>query len=135
MGKFVNYQIKQGTEDYYGNLIKPIQDLMGVNEISFDTFVDYVAKENDIGADPHWRSLVSFVCDENDKILVDFVGRFENIEQDFSTVCNTIGINAKLTHGSASGKTGSYRDSYDQITKKLIGNRYRKGIELFSYTF
>lgn len=38
------------------------------------------------------RSQHSFICDNDGKIIVDFVGKFENLDGDFKKICQKIGV-------------------------------------------
>jgi hypothetical protein len=68
------------------------------------------------------------------KSVVDFVGRFENLESDFRYVCQRIGIRYRLPRLNASG-TEDYRIAYDDRTKEMIAGTYRSDIARFGYAF
>lgn len=74
------------------------------------------------------------LVDESGKLLVDFVGRFENLEVDFQTICKRVGITATLPHINKSDRLG-YRDYYDEETRALTARVYVEDIERFGYTF
>jgi hypothetical protein len=74
------------------------------------------------------------LVDETGNLLVDFVGRFENLEVDFQTICKRVGINATLPHINKSDRLG-YRDYYDEETRALTARLYAEDIERFGYTF
>ena len=76
----------------------------------------------------------SCLVDESGKLLVDFVGRFENLEVDFQTICKRVGITATLPHINKSDRLG-YRDYYDEETRALTARLYAEDIERFGYTF
>ena len=98
---------------------------------SFGSFENYI----------HWRVTEAlrlqkeFVCDENDEIIVDFVGRFENIDSDFKS------ITAKLNlHECQLPKTNStirkpYHAYYTEETKGLVTRAFADDIQLFNYTY
>lgn len=45
------------------------------------------------------RCQCDFICDSSGKQIVDFVGKYENLQEDFNYVCNQIGISPiKLPH-------------------------------------
>ena len=71
------------------------------------------------------------------KLIVDFVGRFEHLSQDFNKVCKMIGApNRRLPHIYKTRKASDhYRNYYNEITKKTIAKTFEKDIELFKYTF
>ncbi|MEJ2383288.1 MAG: sulfotransferase family 2 domain-containing protein [Xanthomonadales bacterium] len=94
--------------------------------------------------------------DANGRLLVDFVGRFENLQQDFGEVCARLGIeNAALPHRNRSNKRSRtlkrrvrnfvfrngedgkrrYTDFYDDETRAAVARLYRQDIEAFGYGF
>ena len=76
-----------------------------------------------------------FIFDVDGKILVDYVGRFENLQNDFNVICSKIPITqANLPRANAS-KHHNYRDYYNTYTKNLISNAFQKDIEAFNYDF
>lgn len=78
-----------------------------------------------------------FVYDEQGNCLVDFIGKFENLEADFAEVCKRAGIEkGELPHEKKSVvRKPSYKDFYDQKKKDLVAEIYAKDIELFNYQF
>ena len=97
---------------------------------SFNDFDEYLSWriENEV------RLQSDFLLDENNKFLVDFVGRVETIDNDFQYICNKLGIDAKLPHANKS-KRGNYKDYYNDKTIDLVADSYKKDIELFGYSF
>lgn len=72
----------------------------------------------------------------DDELMVNFVGKLENIDNDFNVICNRIGIDANLPCLNKSEKNKkSYRDYYDDQTKRIVGEIYSKDINLFEYSF
>tara|TARA_B100001769_G_C22081256_1_gene582652 strand:+ start:617 stop:1276 length:660 start_codon:yes stop_codon:yes gene_type:complete len=74
-----------------------------------------------------------FIYDKN-TLLVDFVGRFENLKEDFQYVCEKLSINESLSHQNQSANS-SYREHYSNETRLLIEKYYRLDIETFEYEF
>jgi hypothetical protein len=74
------------------------------------------------------------LLDKSKNLLVDFVGRFENIEKDFQLICNKVGISAQLPHINKTKRTG-YQDYYDAETRDLTAKLYAEDIERFGYKF
>jgi hypothetical protein len=76
-----------------------------------------------------------YLCDENGTLAVNFLGLFENFEEDFAHVQRSLGgIGSKLNHRNAS-KHRSYQDYYTNETREIVAQAYKTDIELFGYEF
>jgi hypothetical protein len=68
------------------------------------------------------------------KLLVDFVGRYETLAQDFDRVCQTLNITTHLPHVNKSAHQ-DYRDYYDARTRQMVADHFAEDIALFGYSF
>ena len=76
-----------------------------------------------------------WISDQEDNLLVDFVGRFENLQADFAKVCERIGCaGLKLPHYNST-KHDDYRSYYDDESIEIIARWHKKDIEQFGYEF
>ena len=77
-----------------------------------------------------------WLCDDNQKIIVNFVGKLENLNEDWHYVCQTIGLNCKqfLPHEKKTERK-KYQDYYNEETKKIVEQRFEWVIKEFGYTF
>lgn len=80
------------------------------------------------------RPSLGFILDKHGKLLVDFVGRHENLRQDFQYVCDRIGIHAELPHEMKSDHVG-YRDYYSEEAEKIVQRHFAEEIDFFNYDF
>jgi hypothetical protein len=106
--------------------------------MSFVEFVEAVCAIPDKIADPHFRSQRVPVCGPGGEVLADFVGRFENLEEDFARVADALGSpHLSLPHLTPAGTRNSrhYREFYDARLARLVGERYRADANIFGYTF
>jgi len=70
----------------------------------------------------------------NGEQFIDFVGRFESIEEDWAFVANKINVSKKLPHSNSS-KHDNYQTYYNDETIELVAKKYKKDIEYFGYEF
>ena len=75
-----------------------------------------------------------WLVNEHGKLLIDFVGRFESLDEDFEKICQVLNLRLALGHKKKSNR-GSYRDYYNSETRELIADVFASDIELFGYDF
>jgi hypothetical protein len=79
---------------------------------------------------------LEWITDEKGDIIVDFVGRFENLQADFDTVCDEINLERQdLHHENRSRHDDTYRSYYDDETKAIVEDCFKADIEYFGYEF
>jgi hypothetical protein len=78
-----------------------------------------------------------YLIDLDGRIIVDFIGRYEQLTDDFATACRRIGIPAKpLPHRrQASDRRHDYRAYYDDGTAELVARHFARDIERLGYRF
>lgn len=77
-----------------------------------------------------------YVTDLRGNLIVDFIARYERLEDDFTTICRHIGINPPgLPHLRRARARSAYRDYYDARTRELVARHYAADIERFGYSF
>jgi hypothetical protein len=105
------------------------------NNFNFEKFVKTIEKIPDSEADPHFRSQYLYITDKNGKLLVDFIGKFENLNEDFKFVGRKIGLDNKNLPEIMKTSHKNYREYYTEEIKNIIARRYKKDVELFNYKF
>jgi hypothetical protein len=75
-----------------------------------------------------------FIRDQDGKRLVSFIGRYENLEQDFRAICERIGVKVQLPRLNVS-KSKPYQSYYTPETIGLVRRTFAPDIELFGYEF
>lgn len=80
---------------------------------------------------------VDWLLDKNGKMIVDFVGKVEKLQDDFDIVCDTIGFNRiKVGHSNQTTRSHKhYSEYYSDETRQIVAERYARDIEAFGYTF
>jgi hypothetical protein len=78
-----------------------------------------------------------YLIDLRGRVLVDFIGRYEQLEADFAEACRRIGITAPaLPHRRHSAdRERDYRSYYTAETAELVAEHFRSDIELLGYRF
>lgn len=71
---------------------------------------------------------------EKDKLMLDFLGRFENLESDFKTISLRIGASAKLPHVNKSATTTQDCVCLTDNSRVILENIYERDFELLGYS-
>jgi Sulfotransferase family len=74
------------------------------------------------------------LCDEQGQVLVDFVGRYENLTADFEGICQRLNIQSTIAHLNQSHHR-DYPSYYDQKSRELVTDYFQEDIALFGYEF
>jgi hypothetical protein len=98
----------------------------------FDHFVEYVSGLDLESCDNHLRLQCALI----DLNHIDFVGRFEQFDQDYQIVCQRLDI--EITDMSAynvSAHRGHYKTFYTDELIEKVRQMYRKDIQIFGYEY
>jgi len=77
-----------------------------------------------------------YLVDLRGNVIIDYIGRFENLERDFREACKRIGIKSPhLVHRRKAAKRVDYRNYYNDETAELIAEHFKRDIDLFDYKF
>ena len=125
------------------------------------------AFKNKVWRNEYWfvRPQSDFVYTEDEKLLVDFVGKFETLQDDFNDICTKIALApTKIPHVNKSNVKPKpslhprrlikycnhqinqinlkriptfkkYQDYYDDESIEIVAELYKRDIELFGYQF
>lgn len=99
----------------------------------FNDFVMGWVNENNIWTKLHFYPQSYFLTLDG-RLAVDFIGRFEHIDDDFAYIAARLGINSRLEHLNSSGER-NYRDYYSQESADVVARVYREDIALLAYRF
>ncbi len=75
------------------------------------------------------------VDDDGESLLVDTVGRVEDMQESYDTICARIGIGSRPLDRVNGGRRDDYRRYYDQTMIDGVAARYGQDLNLFGYTF
>jgi hypothetical protein len=72
---------------------------------------------------------------DSDSKQMDFIGKVENMQNDFEYVCDRLRIPRILLPHNNKSNHNHYSEYYDNETVELVANKYSKDIEMFGYSF
>jgi hypothetical protein len=83
------------------------------------------------------QSQLDYLIDLQGNILVDFIGHYESLTDDFSEITQRIGArHLQLPHKrKATDRKKDYRSYYTDELAELVGDHFRKDIESLGYVF
>lgn len=78
-----------------------------------------------------------YLVDLHGNLLTDFIGRYENLHDDFNTICEHIGIRTPaLPHRrKATDRDKDYRSYYSDVLAAKVAAHFQQDIELLGYSF
>lgn len=77
-----------------------------------------------------------YLTDLRGELIVDFIGRYENLQADFDTACDRIGLARQvLPHRRKADDRNRYREYYDASTRALVAEHFAADIERLDYSF
>ena len=85
----------------------------------------------DKGYGNHCRKQIDFI--NHPKYKIDFIGRFEYIQNDLQFILDKFNINHKIK--SKDNLSKIYKQYYNPVTKQLVQETYKDDIEHFNYIF
>ena len=101
----------------------------------FDAFVRAAVKIDDARTDPHLKSQYAFLSDDSGALLVDYIGKFERLNDAFEHICDRLGVtDFELPHLKKADRR-EYHAYYTPELVDLVGARYQRDVELFGYSF
>lgn len=103
---------------------------------SFERFVmEWLARRDVRRLDFIFQPQSRFVCDARNRLLVDHVGRLENLEPTFAFVEKVIGEPLQIPWENSSGERVEYREFYSAQMAKVVGDIYHDDVAAFGYSF
>jgi len=70
----------------------------------------------------------------NEHLAVDKILRFENLSDDFNHFSKQLNFNNRLSHINKS-VSNNYRKAYNETSRKIVAQRFKKDLDFFGYDF
>jgi hypothetical protein len=103
---------------------------------TFERFVyEWLVTKNVRKIDKIFQPQVIFVSDRVGKVIVDHVGRVENLLPTYEFIRSHLGKISTLTRSNSSGEKVDYRDFYNPRLVELVGKIYAEDVNAFGYDF
>ncbi len=82
-----------------------------------------------------YESIYGKCSNKEGTYCLDYILKFENLQEDFNTVCDKIGIpRQELPHRNKS-EHKDYTKYYDDETRQIVAKKYARDIKHFGYKF
>jgi len=132
---------------YVKKYLKEFEDVREFNDLerlyTFPYFVDYVMRVLDDGNydfdDCHYMPQILFTHKPvTDTVWVknlDFIGKFENLEEDYKEVCSILHIEPQKLPHLKRGDRVYYKKYYDDETRDIVTKLYKQDLIKFGYSF
>ena len=100
----------------------------------FESFVNGWVTPDNIWSWVHFKPQHFWICDESLNLKVDFVGRFERMDEDVAVVQTRLGMPVKpLPKINVTDRATKAQVPYSPDMRSIVEKAYRKDIELFAY--
>ena len=66
---------------------------------------------------------------------IDHIMRFENLREEFKFIQNKVNCDVPLFHKKRSSVRKHYKEHYNDAAINFVGEKYKKEIETFNYTY
>ena len=100
----------------------------------FNTFVLEWLEPDRLNTHPHFYPQSNFICDSRGYPLLNYLGYFETMKDDFSYITQQLAIESTLIHVNATRRAG-YKEIYSPEAISKVHSIYHQDIENFGYDF
>ena len=75
------------------------------------------------------------LCTAEGDIALDYVGRYEDLQVSYDTICEKIGVSKSELGKNNSSKHSGYTKYYDDDLRQQVADFYKDDLQFFSYDF
>jgi chondroitin 4-sulfotransferase 11 len=108
------------------------------NSSTFEEFIYNCTDEVEIKEGVHYSfayNQLDYVTDEHGNLLVDFIGRLENFDEDLKEVFRRMGFELETVPHKNRSSHRHYSTFYTPETEMIVRERFKRDIEYFGYEF
>ncbi|GGA13492.1 sulfotransferase family 2 domain-containing protein [Okeania sp. KiyG1] len=99
---------------------------------SFEDFIKNSHRDNM----KNMRNQLDYLVDEEGNIIVDFIGKFESLGDDFNQLKSNLNLpHMELPHVTHKSKHRNYQEYYNDEIREIVQERYHQDIKYFNYNF
>lgn len=103
---------------------------------SFDEFIKTSLVKKEVLNEIHFRPQYQFITNSKGDVIMDYVGRFEKLEESFDYIIKRLKIEkAELKKMNVNKERRHYRSYYTDETREIVANLYKRDIKLLNYEF
>lgn len=95
------------------------------SRMSFEQYIDWATNGG-------MKTQKSYIVDHEGALVIDYVGRFERLSEDFAAICEQIGIRNRLPHKNKSSRR-SFSGYFSAETDRKVRNYFAEDFEYFEY--
>jgi hypothetical protein len=95
------------------------------------SFEKYIQWRSEVGM----HSQKALLSNKKGELMIDYVGRFEELQKHFDIICEKIGIKAELPHKKFLKKKKPYQFYYNSETRDMVAEFSKEDIDYFGYKF
>lgn len=120
-------------QEYCDNVVMTDGYLFIKKEESFEYFCENLVSSGWIN-DIHFMPQHKILCDAEDNLLVDFVGKYETLSDDVQKIVDRVGGSLDIGHWRGSNHD-NYRKYYNDKTIKIVEEIFSEDLRMFNYSF
>lgn len=118
------------TFSWYSNIIYDERHCSYFNIDKSATFKWFVENKLDT-----LKNQLYYITDARNNVAVDYIGKFETLNQDFAYICDVLGISNSILPERNRIGTPHYVSHYNDNTIELVRQYFIKDIEYFGFEF
>ena len=114
------------------------QTNLGTSPVGFNEWVElaYGEKNSRYYNTPQmFMPQTDWITDARGNVIIDFIARYENFQNDFNEICRRIGKSERALPHAKKSDRGNYGNYYTEESKKIVADWFSRDIELFGYHF